>query len=100
MNISERSTSRVVQSRSLCGHGARVERALAPGEVAGLAGGLAGLRREHPFWQMRLASAGCSSSQAPSRSPTICETKPSTSVLRSLPLVWPSNCGSGSFTLR
>ena len=70
--------------------------ALAAGQVAGLAGGLAGLHRLHAFMTMRLASAGCSSSQAPSSSLTTCVTKPSTSLLPSLVLVWPSNCGSGT----
>ena len=51
------------------------------------------------FWQIFFASAGCSSHQVFSAWPTAELTRPSTSPLSSLPLVWPSNCGSGSFTL-
>ena len=47
---------------------------------------------------MRLATAGFSSRNAPSRSLTIASTMPLTSVLPSLVLVWPSNCGCGIFT--
>ena len=48
---------------------------------------------------MRFATAGFSSRYAPSRSLTIASTMPFTSVLPSLVLVWPSNCGRGIFTL-
>ncbi len=50
-------------------------------------------------WALRmisLPSAGFCSSQAPSWSLTIRWTKPLASVLPSLVLVWPSNCGSPS----
>ena len=45
-----------------------------------------------------LPSAGFCSSQAPSWSFMIRWVKPLASVLPSLVLVWPSNCGSPSFT--
>ena len=48
---------------------------------------------------MRLATAGFSSRNAPRRSLTIASTMPFTSVLPSLVLVWPSNCGWGILTL-
>ncbi len=51
-----------------------------------------------PLLTIRRASAGCSSSQAPNCSLTACVTKLSTSLLPSLVLVWPSNCGSGTLT--
>ncbi len=47
----------------------------------------------------RLATAGFSSRKAPSLSLTIASTMPLTSVLPSLVLVWPSNCGCGILTL-
>jgi hypothetical protein len=48
---------------------------------------------------MRLATAGFSSRNAPSLSLTIASTMPLTSVLPSLVLVCPSNCGRGILTL-
>ena len=45
-----------------------------------------------------LASTGCASSHAPSWSLTTCCTNRLASVLPSLVLVWPSNCGSPSLT--
>ena len=45
-----------------------------------------------------LASLGCSSRYCPRYWLTSASTRPLTSVLPSLALVWPSNCGSGIFT--
>ena len=82
----------------LAGQAAAAEQALAAaGQVARLAGGDPGLRRG-----LRLADdvacprPGSASSQAPSWSLTTRCTKPLASVLPSLVLVWPSNCGSPS----
>ena len=51
-----------------------------------------------PLPTTRRASVGFSSSHPPRCSFTAWATKPSTSLLPSLVFVWPSNCGSGTFT--
>ena len=51
------------------------------------------------FAMIRFATLGFSSRNAPSLSLTIASTIPLTSVLPSLVLVWPSNCGRGILTL-
>ena len=51
-----------------------------------------------PFWMIVFASAGLRSSQSASHSLQAFCTKPFMSVLPSLVLVWPSNCGLSSFT--
>ena len=47
---------------------------------------------------MRLASAGCSSSHSANWALTVVSTSERIEALPSLVLVWPSNCGSRSFT--
>ncbi len=51
------------------------------------------------FMQIFLASPGFSSVQLLRASPIAALTRPSTSPLSNLPLVWPSNWGSGILTL-
>jgi hypothetical protein len=82
-------------SRAACGASSRVQRALAPGELARLARGLARLGRDDALQAQRLASAGCSSIQVSSASPTASETKPSISGLSSFSLGWLLNVGFG-----
>ena len=52
------------------------------------------------FSMMRRPKAGLSASQVESRSLTRLSTMPRTSLLPSFVFVWPSNCGSGTFTER
>ena len=84
--------------RQLAGQAAAAEQALAgAGQVARLARGDPGADAAAcDLRTMSLPSAGFCSSQAPSWSLTIRCTKPLASVLPSLVLVWPSNCGSPS----
>ena len=86
------------QSDELAGQAAAAEQALAAaGQVARLAGGDPGADAAAcALRTMSLPSAGFFSSQAPSWSLTTRCTKPLASVLPSLVLVWPSNCGSPS----
>ena len=51
------------------------------------------------FSMIFFASAGCSSKKTRNPSDTIVSVIPLTSLLPSLPFVWPSNCGSNTFTL-
>ena len=78
---------------------AAVERALAPDELARLARRLARARRVDRLHDDPLRDAGFSSRNAPSFSLTIASTMPLTSLLPSLVLVCPSNCGCGILTL-
>ena len=50
------------------------------------------------FLTIRFASVGCSSRNSASRAFTVRSTMPRTHGLPSLVFVWPSNCGSRSFT--
>ena len=50
------------------------------------------------FCTIRLASAGCSSSHSANWAFTVVSTSERIEALPSLVLVWPSNCGSRSFT--
>ena len=52
------------------------------------------------FVKMRLASPGCSSSHVVSWALTVVSTRERIEALPSLVFVWPSNCGSRSFTER
>ena len=84
----------------LAGQARAVERALAAGEVARLARGLAGARgvedlRGRSAWR----PAGSPRGRRASLSFIRLSTMPLTSELPSLPLVWPSNCGFGTLTL-
>ena len=54
---------------------------------------------EAVFMTMRLASPGCSSNQVMRCSFTVVSTSERMLVLPSFVFVWPSNCGSRSFTL-
>ena len=84
----------------LAGQAAAFQAVLAAGQLPRLAGRLAGLGgHASPSRRSRLASLGFSSKKRPSFSLTADCTKPSTSLLPSLSFVWPSNCGSGIFTL-
>ena len=84
--------------RQLAGQAAAAEQPLAgAGQVPGLPGRDPGRTpRPGTCGRCRLPSAGFCSSQAPSWSLTTRCTKPLASVLPSLVLVWPSNCGSPS----
>ena len=83
----------------LVGHARALERGLAPGGVAGLTRRDAGPRRLHRLLDDACcASAGCSSSQSASFSLVARSTSDRMETLPSLALVWPSNCGSRSFT--
>jgi hypothetical protein len=64
------------------------------GGLAGVAGGLTGPRRLQRLLHDRLASEGCSSSHSASLSLVARSTSDRIGTLPSLPLVWPSNCGS------
>ncbi len=91
------STSRLVQSRSLPGSPPPASAPLrSRTQLPGLAGGFAGLGRQQPFCTMILAVLGFSSRYLARKSPTAELTMPSISLLPSLVLVWPSNCGSGT----
>ena len=91
----------LASSRPACRAGVNaVERALALHQFAGLAGGLAGAGGGQALLDDSLARPdGFSSRKPPSASLTTVWTAPATSALPSLPLVWPSNCGSGSLTV-
>ena len=83
--------------RQLAGQAAAAEQSLAAaGQVTRLAGRDPGAAAAWALRTMSLPSAGFCSSQAPSWSLTTRCTKPLASVLPSLVLVWPSNCGSPS----
>jgi hypothetical protein len=82
----------------LAGQAAGLEQALAGG-LARLAGGDPGAAAAWiALRTMSLPSAGGVSSQSPNSSVIARCTKPLTSELPSLVLVWPSNCGSPSLT--
>ena len=51
-----------------------------------------------PFWMICFASVGFSSRNSASFAFTVCSTRPRTHGLPSFVFVWPSNCGSRSFT--
>ena len=71
---------------------------LLPGELARLARGLAGLGRVHALLGDLPRGGGSSSKAWASLSLTTDSTRPRTSLLPSLALVWPSNWGSGRRT--
>jgi len=83
----------------LAREGAGVERAFAPGQFLGLAGGLADTCGIQAFEGDLFGSAGCSSRYSPSFSFTSASTNPLTSLFPSFVFVWPSNCGSCTLTL-
>ena len=87
------------QSASLPGSAERVEHALAAGHLAGLAGSLAGLQRLGGLADDALGRRGVLL-QVLGRGPgsTAFCTSGRISVLPSFVFVWPSNCGSCSFT--
>ena len=96
---SARRGSLTEQSASLPGRRRVLERRLAAGQVAGLAGRLAGAGGlDRLADDPRAPRAGFSSRNSPSLRLTVSSTRPSIGGLPSLVFVWPSNCGSWSFT--
>jgi hypothetical protein len=98
MKSSDLAGSRSWQSASLPGSEVDVERALAPGQFARLARGLAGGGGLDDLADDGLGLAGCSSNQAPSLSLTRFSTTGRTSEETSLSLVCEENFGSGTLT--
>ncbi len=78
---------------------AGIERALAPSQIAGFSGRFTRARGvDRLADDLASSRTGFFSKYSPSLSLTSCCTWPAISLL-SRPLVWPSNCGCGTFTL-
>lgn len=95
MKISLRSTSLVVQSASLEGMPPLSSALFRRVSSRALRAASRACAARTPLLQIRLASVGCSSSQAPKRSATTWPTKGSASTERSRSLGWLLNWGSG-----
>jgi hypothetical protein len=98
MKSSDLAGSRSWQSASLPGRRDDVERALAAGQVARLAGGFAGGGGLDDLADDGLGLGGCSSNQRPRFSLTTFSTTGRTSDETSLSLVCDENLGSGTLT--
>ena len=98
MNSSERRTSRVLQSRSLCGMEPDSSALLRRVSSRALRAASRAWAASTPFMVRRLASAGCSSSHDSNACATTDAVNPSISGFSSLSLGWLLKVGSASLT--
>ena len=98
MNSSASDGSRTVQSASLPGRVEFSSADLRRVRSRALRAAWRARAASTDFETIRRASPGCSSRNSPSLRLTVSLTRPSTGGLPSFVFVWPSNCGSASFT--